>query len=116
MRWRTRVAYRFLPPHTWGQIRADWALGRRRLGRRRRSIEPQFSGREGLRLHLGCGLRDRFAWDFETLSRQLAAAGFCRITRWPNGQDSRTDLCLDDPGHAEEMLYVEAQKGDGAAQ
>ena len=52
----------------------------------------------------------RFAWDFETLSQQLAVTGFVTIRQWLSGQASRADLCLDDPAHAPETLYVEAEK------
>ncbi|MGQ0737263.1 MAG: class I SAM-dependent methyltransferase [Acidobacteriota bacterium] len=228
MRWRTRLAYRLLPPQTWGQLKNDWALSRRRLTNRRRRLQTWLSTRQDLRLHLGCGLRatpgwlnidaveqpgldvrwdlrdplpceagvaaliytehvlehleyedarallrelyrllapdgrvrlgvpdaelymqayiardtgffeqqsrignpsspldtpikvinqmfrmggaHRFAWDFETLRQQLVHVGFVNVTRWPAGQGSRADLCLDDPSHAAETLYVEADK------
>ncbi|HEY0097747.1 MAG TPA: methyltransferase domain-containing protein [Pyrinomonadaceae bacterium] len=51
-----------------------------------------------------------FAWDFETIERALVDAGFTQITRWPSGQASSPELCLDDPEHAFETLYVEAVK------
>jgi hypothetical protein len=54
-----------------------------------------------------------YAWDFETLSHELAGAGFTDIGRWSSGQSSRPELCLDDPSHAPETLYVEAEKPRG---
>jgi predicted SAM-dependent methyltransferase len=228
MKWRTRLAYRLLPSHTWGQIRSDWAINRRRLQNDPRKVRAMLEGRSGLQLHLGCGLRavpgwinvdafdqpgldlrwdlrdrlpcedgiaaliysehvlehleyddavawlqelkrllspggrirlgmpdaelylrayangdaaffsrlqkignpsspldtrikvinqmfrmggaHRFAWDYETLAEQLARAGFTRISRWPPGQSSVAELCLDDPSHADETLYVEAER------
>lgn len=56
------------------------------------------------------GGHHRFVWDFETLSRQLRLAGFTCVGRWTSGQSSIPELCLDDPAHALETLYVEAEK------
>lgn len=52
----------------------------------------------------------RFAWDLETLAQHLTLAGFVGVASWPSGRSSRADLCLDDPMHAAETLYVEANK------
>jgi predicted SAM-dependent methyltransferase len=229
MKLKTRVAYAVLPSHTWGQMRFDWSLNRRRLGNTERRARALLEGHERLHLHLGCGaracsgwvnidafeqpgldlrwdLRDplpcadgsatliysehvlehleyedarrvlkelyrllapdgrlrlgvpdaelymrayaagdhrffdklrnignpatpldtpvkvinqmfrmggahRFAWDFQTLAQQLQEAGFQVVERWSPGQASRPELCLDDPMHADETLYVEAAKG-----
>jgi predicted SAM-dependent methyltransferase len=228
MKLTTRIAYQFLPAHTWGQIRTDWAMTRRRWRNDKRQAVQLLAGKRDLKLHLGCGtrfangwvnidafeqpqldlrwdLRDplpcgggvaeliysehvlehfekedadvllreafrllaprgrlrlgvpdaalymshyaandreffhtlrnignpvdpldtpakvinqmfrmggahRFAWDFETLSQELGRAGFVQIVQWSSGHASRTDLCLDDPAHAGETLYVEADK------
>jgi predicted SAM-dependent methyltransferase len=228
MKWTTRIAYHFLPSHTWSQIRNDWALTRRRWRNDRNQAARLLASRRDLNLHLGCGtritpgwvnidafeqpqldlrwdLRDRlpceagvaslvysehvlehfekedadtllrevfrllvpggririgvpaagrylrhyvgadqdffhalrtigspvqpldtplkvinqmfrmggahrFAWDFDTLSQELARAGFVQIGQWASGESSRADLCLDDPAHALETLYVEADK------
>jgi predicted SAM-dependent methyltransferase len=225
---RTRIAYHLLPPHTWGLIRSDWAMTRRRWRNNARDAARLLSGKRSLKLHFGCGtrfapgwvnidafeqpkldlqwdLRDRlpceagvadliysehvlehfekedadvllaeafrllapggrirlgvpdaalymknyaandreffhtlrnignpvqpldtpakvinqmfrmggahrFAWDFETLSQELARVGFVRIVQCGSGRSSRSDLCLDDPFHAAETLYVEADK------
>jgi predicted SAM-dependent methyltransferase len=52
----------------------------------------------------------RFAWDFETLARELTSVGFRDTRRYPSGQSPTPDLCLDDPTHAFETLYVEAER------
>ena len=52
----------------------------------------------------------QFAWDFGTLARELTAAGFRNIRRCASGESVTPDLCLDDPTHAVETLYVEAQR------
>jgi hypothetical protein len=52
----------------------------------------------------------RFAWDFETLAKELSAAGFRNIRRYASGESSLPDLCLDDPAHAFETLYLEADQ------
>lgn len=54
-----------------------------------------------------------FAWDYPTLKLALERAGFTGIAQWPAGQASRPDLCLDDPEHAFETLYVEAARPAG---
>src|SRR5262245_53692422 len=228
MKWRTRVAYKLLPPHTLGQIRSDWAMTHRRWRNSRRHAMRQLAGSNGLRLHFGCGLRTmagwvnidafeyrgvdlrwdlrdplpceagvaemiycehvlehleyddalgvlrefsrllgpggwirlgvpdaclymqayvrhdesffralanignpvipldtpikvinqmfrmggahRFAWDFETLAQEVAAAGFTSIVQRVSGHSDEAELCLDDVSHAAETLYVEARK------
>ncbi|HEY5885099.1 MAG TPA: methyltransferase domain-containing protein [Pyrinomonadaceae bacterium] len=52
----------------------------------------------------------RFAWDFEALMNSLRRAGFDSIQRFSPGEASSPKLCLDDPEHAFETLYVEAIK------
>jgi len=51
-----------------------------------------------------------FAWDFHTLSLDLQSTGFIALTRWASGEASRPEICLDDPAHAFETVYVEAAK------
>ena len=51
----------------------------------------------------------QYGWDFETLRATLIAAGFTNVTRHASGQCSVSDLCLDDPTHAFETLYLEAR-------
>ncbi|MFY7789125.1 MAG: class I SAM-dependent methyltransferase [Thermoflexibacteraceae bacterium] len=51
-----------------------------------------------------------FAWDFETLSKGLKEAGFENITKWDSCKASSTEICLDDPEHEFETLYVEVVK------
>ncbi len=51
-----------------------------------------------------------FAWDFETMQQALLQAGFTNITRYESGKSSSPALCLDDPAHAFETLYVEGVK------
>jgi predicted SAM-dependent methyltransferase len=52
----------------------------------------------------------QFAWDFNALAGSLRAAGFIDIQRRQPGEASCAELCLDDPEHAFETLYVEATK------
>lgn len=56
------------------------------------------------------GGHHRYAWDLETLDGALRRAGFADVRPFPPGRASRPDLCLDDPEHAFETLYVEAVK------
>ncbi len=51
-----------------------------------------------------------FAWDYQTLSASLTTIGYQSITRWQSCQASCNEICLDDPAHAFETLYVEAVK------
>jgi predicted SAM-dependent methyltransferase len=51
-----------------------------------------------------------YAWDYETLSLCLQLSGFVDVKRFESGASDRSDICLDDPAHAFETLYVEAQK------
>ena len=50
----------------------------------------------------------KYAWDFESLRLALKAAGFVGPTQFASGKASCTELCLDDPEHAFETLYLEA--------
>jgi hypothetical protein len=52
----------------------------------------------------------KYAWDFETLTLSLSEAGFGNIERHAPGCASTPRLCLDDPEHAFETLYVEGVK------
>jgi len=52
----------------------------------------------------------QFAWDFAALAGALTEAGFHDIQREPSGHASSDELCLDDPDHAFETLYIEATK------
>jgi hypothetical protein len=56
------------------------------------------------------GGHHRYAWDFETLALHLRQIGFINIEQKAPGDASRPELCLDDPEHAMETLYVEAAK------
>jgi predicted SAM-dependent methyltransferase len=51
-----------------------------------------------------------FAWDFEAMKKSMEAAGFRNITKKASMQSSDQTLLLDDPEHAFETLYVEAEK------
>jgi predicted SAM-dependent methyltransferase len=52
-----------------------------------------------------------FAWDWPTLQLALTEAGFASARKCASGVASSTEICLDDPAHAFETLYVEASKG-----
>ena len=52
-----------------------------------------------------------FAWDWPTLQLALTEAGFVSTRKGASGVASSTEICLDDPAHAFETLYVEASKG-----
>jgi predicted SAM-dependent methyltransferase len=52
----------------------------------------------------------QYAWDFVTLSAALQRTGFRDVTRWASCSASRPELCLDNPDHVFESLYLEAQK------
>lgn len=52
----------------------------------------------------------RFAWDFETLAIQLESAGFAGICQCESGHGPDAELLLDDPSHAAETLYIEAER------
>ncbi|MBK6390598.1 MAG: hypothetical protein IPF70_08520 [Saprospiraceae bacterium] len=49
-----------------------------------------------------------FAGDFETMKLTMEQAGLINITQYEPGNASSAKLCLDDPVHAFETLYVEA--------
>jgi predicted SAM-dependent methyltransferase len=57
----------------------------------------------------------KYAWDLKTLAQSLSESGFTHIAKYQPGQASTPLLCLDDPEHAFETLYVEARKGEGHA-
>ncbi len=56
------------------------------------------------------GGHHHYAWDFETLRLAMEQAGFQRVVRGTSGTSGHEGLCLDDPAHAFETLYAEAQK------
>src|SRR5216684_899766 len=62
MKWTTRCAYQVLPSHTWGQIRSDWAMTRRRWRNNAGQAAQLLDGKRGLKLHLGCGTRATPGW------------------------------------------------------
>lgn len=51
-----------------------------------------------------------FAWDYETLLLGMKQTGFVNITKGKSGTSRYEGLCLDDPAHEFETLYVEAEK------
>ncbi len=51
-----------------------------------------------------------FMWDFETLRLAMEQAGFTSITKGVSGTSRFEGLCLDDPEHAFETLYAEAER------
>lgn len=87
--------------------RAEFFAGLRHLGG---AVEPLTTPVEVINQMFRMGGHHRYAWDFETLTQALRRAGFANVTRWAPGQASRAELCLDDPEHAVETLYVEATK------
>lgn len=56
------------------------------------------------------GGHHRFAWDFETMKSAFESAGFTQVNKGRAGFSRHDGLCLDDPEHAFETLYVEAVK------
>ena len=72
------------------------------------AVEPLDTPMKVVNQMMRMGGAHLFAWDFETLQQQLRAAGFSNITRFAPGQASSAELCLDDPAHNFETLYVEA--------
>lgn len=52
----------------------------------------------------------QFAWDFSRLASSLSNGGFKNVTRYEPSHASTAEICLDDPEHAFETLYVEASK------
>jgi len=52
----------------------------------------------------------QFAWDSVALASALERAGFSDIERRQWGDASSEELCLDDPEHAFETLYLEAAR------
>jgi predicted SAM-dependent methyltransferase len=51
-----------------------------------------------------------FAWDDVTLVSALTSVGFVGIERWGSRESARQAICLDDPSHAFETLYIEVTK------
>jgi predicted SAM-dependent methyltransferase len=51
-----------------------------------------------------------YAWDYETLKLEMERAGFTGVVLADAGSSVHEGLCLDDPSHAFETLYVEAGK------
>lgn len=56
------------------------------------------------------GGHHHYAWDYETLRLTLQEAGFQHIVKGSPGKSAYEGLCLDDPSHAFETLYVEGRK------
>jgi predicted SAM-dependent methyltransferase len=56
------------------------------------------------------GGHHHFAWDYQALASSLTDLGYQDIARFQSGHASIDELCLDDPAHAFETLYVEAVK------
>jgi len=56
------------------------------------------------------GGHHRFAWDFETMKSAFESVGFTQVKKGRAGFSEHEGLCLDDPEHAFETLYVEAVK------
>jgi predicted SAM-dependent methyltransferase len=56
------------------------------------------------------GGHHHFAWDYQALALSLVTLGYQDIVRFQPGHASVDELCLDDPAHAFETLYVEAIK------
>lgn len=74
------------------------------------AVEPLATPLEVINQMFRMGGHHRFAWDYETLGNALAKVGFDSVRQMPAGSASRPDLCLDDPTHANETLYLEAVK------
>lgn len=51
-----------------------------------------------------------YAWDFEAMKKTMQEAGFKNITKRQSMESADQTLLLDDPEHAFETLYVEAEK------
>ena len=56
------------------------------------------------------GGHHHYAWDYETLKLSLECAGFKNVIKGTAGISRHEGLCLDDPSHAFETLYAEAEK------
>jgi predicted SAM-dependent methyltransferase len=90
--------------------RADFFAALPHLGGAERALETPG---EVINQMFRMGGHHRYAWDYETLARTLERAGLVNVRQWGAGKASRPDLCLDDPSHAVETLYVEAEKPAG---
>jgi predicted SAM-dependent methyltransferase len=93
--------------HAYAEGRRDFFAQLIHLGG---SVRPLETPMETINQMFRMGGHHRYAWDFETLAWALSRAGFVNVLQWPAGQASSPELCLDDPAHAIETLYVEAQK------
>jgi len=95
----------YLRAYAGGQ--ADFFTGLRHLGG---AVNPLETPLEVINQMFRMGGHHRYAWDFETLAAALQRAGLVGVQRWESQRASRPELCLDDPQHAVETLYVEAEK------
>jgi len=74
------------------------------------AVEPLSSPIDVINQMFRMGGHHLFAWDFQSLSAVLTRIGFRNVTRWSAGASSCPELCLDDPAHAFETLYLECCK------
>ncbi len=74
------------------------------------AVQPLETPVEVINQMFRMGGNHRYAWDYETLARAIERVGFVSVRQWKPGEASRPELCLDDPEHAFETLYVEAEK------
>jgi hypothetical protein len=74
------------------------------------AVEPLSSPIDVINQMFRMGGHHLFAWDLQSLSALLTKIGFHNVTRWNAGTSSCTHLCLDDPAHAFETLYLECCK------
>jgi hypothetical protein len=74
------------------------------------AVEPLLSPIDVINQMFRMGGHHLFAWDFNSLSAALTKSGFHAVTRWNAGASSYAGLCLDDPAHAFETLYLECCK------
>jgi hypothetical protein len=56
------------------------------------------------------GQEHKYAYDYETLEFLLRRHRFSVVLRQEYGQSTMKELILDQPSHATESMYVEAQK------
>lgn len=73
------------------------------------AVEPLNTRMDVINQMFRMGGDHRFAWDFECLEKALVDNGFVDVVRSGSGQSCVEGLCLDDPDHAFETLYVEAR-------
>ena len=74
------------------------------------AVEPLINPIDVINQMFRMGGHHLFAWDFQSLSAALTKIGFHNVTRWRAGASSCPELCLDDPAHAFETLYLECCK------